>query len=312
MKTVFITGADGFIGQNLIPILKSKAYDVVGGVRNRARKLAFEKQFGKAIVCEVGDAINVARAVASARPDCVIHLASPTSQESTDDPLSAFQSSVAACANLLDAVRRTAPRAKVLLCSSWEAYGTGNPGPLSESSAAQPSSILGALCLSAETMARTFFETYHLNVTLARLFPALGGGISTESYFGTLCQSLISWDAGRSGGSFNLPAGPSKLDLLHVLDLSDGLIRLMEDGKPNETYNVCSGQSQSTRDIASRIAKACGKQPTISDSSSSAPAWPVGDNSRLSKLGWQASRSIDNAVADLVLSYSKMTVGSAA
>ena len=53
MKTLFVTGAEGFTGKHLCDCLRKRGYDVVGGVRNRARKLAFEKQAGKAIVCEV-------------------------------------------------------------------------------------------------------------------------------------------------------------------------------------------------------------------------------------------------------------------
>ena len=110
MRTLFVTGAEGFTGRHLVEYLRRRGYEVVGGVRNRARKLALERRQGKAVVCDVSDAITVARAIASVKPDGIIHLAGTArAHEAAVEPLVAYQSIVTGWANVLDAVRRIVP-----------------------------------------------------------------------------------------------------------------------------------------------------------------------------------------------------------
>ena len=99
MRNVLVTGAEGFAGTHLIEFLRGRGVDVVAGVRNRGRKLALERRVGKALVCDVSDAINVARVVAGVKPDGIIHLAGCSRPFSAScEPLEAYQSIVKACA----------------------------------------------------------------------------------------------------------------------------------------------------------------------------------------------------------------------
>ncbi|MBI5865005.1 MAG: GDP-mannose 4,6-dehydratase [Planctomycetes bacterium] len=306
MKTVFITGAEGFAGKHLSEFLKQRGYDVVGGVRNRARKMAFEKQYGKAVVCEVSDAINVARAVASVRPDAVVHLAGPSQNSSLDDdPLAGYQSIVTAWANVLDGVRRSVPRSKVVLVSSWEVYGADCGGqPWSEQSPCRPANALGSFKANAEAVADTYFRNYHLNYSIARPFAYTGSGQGERSFWGDLARQT--WNAAAAGGSLSVPNLPGKWDLLHVGDVVEAYWRLIEDGKPNETYNICSGKTVSTQELSSALARCTGRNISFqSAGSSSTTCW--GGNDKLRQLGWQPTRSVESAIADLARSCAPQT-----
>ena len=208
MKTVFVSGAEGFAGSHLIQYLRQRGYDVVCGVRNRSRKLTLERNAFKALVCDVGDAINVARTIASVKPDCVVHLAGTSrAGDAAEEPLTAYQSIVTAWANVLDAVRRTVPRARVLLASAADVYGNAGGGgqALTESTATQPVSTFGALKAAAETIATTFFNSYHLNTTIVRPFPYIGGNQPESFFFGSVATKLANWDATKNGGELKLP-----------------------------------------------------------------------------------------------------------
>ncbi len=160
MQTIFVTGAEGFVGTVLAQHLRQRGYRVVAGVRNRARKLAYERRFGKAIVCDVSDAINVARAVASIKPDGVIHLAGYThSHDTNEQPLEAYQAIVSGWANILDAVRRTVPRARVLLISACDVYGRAGNQPSAKTPPGPVSSLVHSRS-RRESVARTFSEKY--------------------------------------------------------------------------------------------------------------------------------------------------------
>lgn len=309
MKTLFVTGAEGFTGRHLCDTLRKRGYDVVGGVRNRARKLVFEKQTGKAIVCDVSDAINVARAIASARPDAVIHLAGPSQpQMAADEPLMAYQSIDTAWANVLDGVRRAVPRARIVLASSCDVYGSsGADGrPLREDAPLQPVNTFGALKATAESIAQTFFANYHLNITVVRPFHYTGAGQSEESYFGGIARKLAAWDAAASGTTLSLPDLAFVRDVLHVQDVVEAYIAVLENGRPNETYNICSGRTASIRDLVQMLIRCSGTNVTC-ESLPSPPEGQIaalcGDNTKLcQQLNWKPTRTLEAAFQELLQS----------
>lgn len=306
MRTVFITGAEGFTGRHLTTHLKKQGFEVVGGVRNRARKLAFEKQFGKSIVCDVSDAINVARAVASVRPDAVVHLAGATVPYfASEEPLDAYQSIVTGWANVCDAVRRSVPRARILLASSAEVYGNAgaNRQPLPESTKVQPTTTFGWLKSTAENVAQTFFRNYHLDLVVARPFHYTGAGQTEAFFFGSVAKRLIAWDASIRNG-FELPDLAFERDLLHVQDVVEAYAALLKQGKPNEIYNICGGQTYSVRQVCEWIAKAAGRSLNFGELPSNTDGqipWLGGDNTKLaSETGWKPTRTVEQAAGELV------------
>lgn len=322
MKTILITGAEGFVGLHMMQHLKNKGFDVVGGVRNRARKLTLEKRFGKALVCEVGDAINVARVIASVRPDAVIHLAgcsNPT--DAAQEPLTAYQSIVSGTANVLDGVRRTNPRARVLTISSCEVYGNAGASgsPIAETTPAAPTSTFGSLRANAEEIAQTFFRSYHLNVVIARPFHHIGPGQSDGFYFASIARQLVEWDEASRGNELRVADLDCRRDVCHVQDVVEAYEKLLFDGAAGTVYNVCSGQSLTCREIIQSMMRVSGRNLTLKDATpanpasgngasnmttSASPACLCGDNGRIrSQHGWQPKLTVQDAARDLVHSF---------
>lgn len=307
MRTIFVTGAEGFVGTHLVQYLRQRGYDVVGGVRNRARKLAMERRNGKALVCDVSDAINVARAIASAKPDGIIHLAGTTrASDATDEPLGAYQSIVSAWANLLDGVRRATPRARVLLVSACDVYGNAGASgqSLAETTPPSPVSTFGSLKAAAETIAHTFFRNYHLNITIARPFHHIGPGQSNQFFFASIARRLAEWNVAANGTTLSLPDLNFKRDLLHVADVVSAYERLLTDGKPNEIYNVCSGTARTVRETVELLVRAANLPLTVQPQESAPQAGQIqtliGDNTKLRQgLGWQPTRTIEQAAVEI-------------
>lgn len=307
MKTIFVTGAEGFTGTHLVTHLTRRGYTVVGGVRNRARKLAFERRGGKAIVCDVSDAINVARAVASVKPDGIVHLACMARpSDANAEPLAAYQSIVSGCANLLDAVRRCVPRAKVLLVSACDVYGNaGSDGtPIPETTPVQPVSTFGSLKATAESVAQTFFFNYHLNITIARPFHYTGPGQSDRFFFPAVVREVLDFDPAIHGPALRLPDLDCRRDLMHIHDAIDAYMCLLEEGRPNETYNIATGRCWTVRQIVERIVQQTGKSVPIEplDCESEGQIHTLcGDYSKMQReFDWQPMLGMERAVQDLV------------
>ena len=307
MRNVLVTGAEGFAGTHLIEFLRARGVDVVAGVRNRGRKLALERRVGKALVCDVSDAINVARVVAGVKPDGIIHLAGCSRPFSAScEPLEAYQSIVTGWANLLDAVRRSVPRARVLMISAGDVYGNaGSDGrPIDEQTTPNPTSAFGALKLNAEAVAHTFFDNFHLNVTIARPFHHTGPGQADSFYFSAVAQRIAQWDHSNAS-QLKLPDLGFKRDLLHVQDVVEAYAALLQNGKPNEVYNVCSATARTCRDWIDGMIQASGKPITLTDlaaddANGQAIQSLCGDNGKItSETGWKPTRRAEDALNDL-------------
>jgi len=311
VHTVFVTGADGFAGGHVLKRLTQAGYDTVAGVRNRARKLAYERNSQKALVCDVTDAIGVARVVASVRPDAVLHLAGPSSPAAAAaDPLLAYQSIVTAWANVLDAVRRTVPRAKVVLASACDVYGAAGDDdrPLPESTPVQPISTFGSLKRTAETIAHTFYRDYHLNVTIARPFHYTGPGQPENLFIGSVARAVIAATGTTGPAVLEVADLRCRRDILHVADVATAYTRLIEDGRPDEIYNICSGNSLEINELVAAIAAEAGVHLQLSERPTPPEDNPVralrGSNQKLrDELHWQPTNSVEDAVKDLVASY---------
>ena len=307
MRALFVTGAEGVVGQRLVRRLKACGHDVTCGVRNRARKLAYEREQFKALVCDVADSINVARAVAVVRPDGVVHLAGPSDPAlAKDDPLLAYQTIVSAWANVLDAVRRTVPRARVVLASAADVYGTAVSGspPFAESAALRPTSAFGELKAAAESIARTYHREYHLNISIARPFRYLGAGAPTQGELPRWLESLQRWDATLNGPSLRVDDGEDVYDWLHVDDVVTAYEAILHRGQPNATYNVCSGSGRTRRELVEQLAATAGLSVRVIAAGEGAPRTLVGSNERLrQELGWAPTRTVDQGLAELWQRY---------
>ena len=70
---IFVVGAGGAIGTQLVPQLKAKGHDVVGMTRTGAKGAAIEAMGARAVIGDALDADSVARAVAEAEPQVIVH-----------------------------------------------------------------------------------------------------------------------------------------------------------------------------------------------------------------------------------------------
>jgi nucleoside-diphosphate-sugar epimerase len=70
---IFVAGASGVVGRRIVPLLIERGHDVTGLTRRPDAAEAIEKSGGQAVVADVYDANATADAIATARPDAIIH-----------------------------------------------------------------------------------------------------------------------------------------------------------------------------------------------------------------------------------------------
>ena len=72
---VFVAGATGVIGRQLVPLLTSVGHEVVGMSRSGNRADVLERSGGQVVVADALDRAAVTRAMKESKPDAVVHMA---------------------------------------------------------------------------------------------------------------------------------------------------------------------------------------------------------------------------------------------
>ena len=292
---VLVTGADGFVGTHLVTALQSRGdpVDACGGPGG-PREL------------DVTDPAAVDARIRRSLPEAVIHLAGVSSvARSHEKPAATFAVNVLGAANLLEAVRRHVPRARVLLVGSGEVYGAVPKGrPASESHPVRPLSPYAASKVAAEIVGRQMFDAYGLQIIFARPFNHLGPGQALSFVVPTLVRQLLSVASGRSPPVISVGDLSPVRDFSHVLDVIDGYLLLLSAGTPGEAYNLCSGIGRSIRELLEELQRILGTQAEVRvDPERLRPVeipWLVGDPARAEALGWLRRRGVQDALVELI------------
>ena len=260
-KTVFVTGAAGFIGSNLVLKLLDTVYPVtIVGMDNlndyydvsiknwRLDQIqaSAAKHPGSAwtfVKGDIADRAAVDRIFAEWKPDVVVNLAAQAGvRYSITNPDAYIQSNLIGFYNILEACRHS-PVAHLVYASSSSVYGTNKKVPYStEDKVDNPVSLYAATKKSNELMAHAYSKLYNIPSTGLRFFTVYGpAGRPDMAYFGFTNKLR----KGQTIQIFNY--GNCKRDFTYIDDIVEGVLRVMqgapekkngEDGLPIPPYAV--------------------------------------------------------------------------
>lgn len=260
-KTVFVTGAAGFIGSNLVLKLLDTVspvtivgmdnlndyYDVsIKNWRLDQIQASAAKHPGSAwtfVKGDIADRSAVDRIFAEWKPDVVVNLAAQAGvRYSITNPDAYIQSNLIGFYNILEACRHS-PVAHLVYASSSSVYGTNKKVPYStEDKVDNPVSLYAATKKSNELMAHAYSKLYNIPSTGLRFFTVYGpAGRPDMAYFGFTNKLR----KGQTIQIFNY--GNCKRDFTYIDDIVEGVLRVMqgapekkngEDGLPIPPYTV--------------------------------------------------------------------------
>ena len=305
---VLVTGADGFVGQWLTHALLRAGHSVTGAVRDgRAmpgRLTPAELAAVRWVPLDLLDHDSIDK-VAREPADWVIHLAAiASSVEAGRDPGHTWAINAAGTARLVESLAGEADARRVVVVSTSEVYGAGEPRPRRETDPVNPGSPYAASKAAAEIAALEAGRRTGLAVMVARPFPHTGPG-QTTTYVAPAFLDRIRL-AQRTGA---VAVKTGNLDpireLLDVRDVVQSYVALLERGRAGEIYNVARGEGIAIGDLFNRIAEAAGVRvlPEPDPSLLRANDVPhlVGDPTKItSETGWTASRPLAQTLRDLV------------
>lgn len=271
-KTVFITGAAGFIGSNLVlKLLETISSVQIVGIDNlndyydvsikewrleqisacAAKHPESSWTFIKGDIAVPGD---IERIFTQYKPEIVVNLAAQAGvRYSITNPDAYIQSNLIGFYNILEACRHN-PVEHLVYASSSSVYGTNKKVPYStEDKVDNPVSLYAATKKSNELMAHAYSKLYNIPSTGLRFFTVYGpAGRPDMAYFGFT-------DRLRKGEMIQIfNFGNCKRDFTYIDDIVEGVLRVMQgapekkkgaDGLPVPPYAVYNIGNQNPENL---------------------------------------------------------------
>ncbi len=285
----FVTGAKGFVGSHLVPRLEQRGFEVVATDRE----------------LDVADAARIESAVGRVKPGLLVHLAALSSvAASWRDPERSYRVNFLGARAVLEAVARSAPRARLLLIGSADQYGSLEPGaaPLDEAAPLRPRSPYARTKTAADLLGAAWAQR-GLDVVRVRAFSHTGPGQSDDFVLSSFARQAVEISQGRREPRLRVGNLDSVRDFLDVEDVVEAYDRLCEPSVPAGVYNVASGRGVRIGDALDEILRLAGVRPSIeTDPARMRPRdHLVGNATRLrSASGWTPHVSFSETLARLV------------
>ena len=272
-KTIFVTGAAGFIGSNLV---KRLFMDVKGAIiigidnmndyydvtlkeyrLNELNTTVSEGVTWKFVKGDIADKQTIDSIFEEYKPQVVVNLAAQAGvRYSITNPDAYIMSNMIGFYNILEACRRH-PVEHLVYASSSSVYGGNKKVPFStDDRVDNPVSLYAATKKSNELFAHCYSKLYDIPTTGLRFFTVYGpAGRPDMAYFGFTNKLL----KGETIQIFNY--GNCRRDFTYVDDIVEGVVRVMqgaperkkgEDGlpiPPYAVYNIGGGQPESLLDF---------------------------------------------------------------
>ena len=279
---VMVTGASGFVGRRLLSRLLRAGHDAIGIDRE----------------VDIRDASAMTARVAAVQPDAVIHLAALSSvAHSLRAPEDCYRVNFLGTRALLASVAAAAPAARVLLVGSADAYTATSPQsePLTESTPLRPRSPYARSKAAAELLGRRAAER-GLDVVCIRAFNHTGAGQSDQFVVSSFARQLAAIASGRQPALLRVGNLDSVRDFLHVDDVIEAYLRLLDRNVPAGVYQVAGEVAIPIRSVLEALIRIAGVAPRVDvDPARLRPTdWLVGDATRLRRAtGWQPRIELD-------------------
>ena len=265
-QMILVTGCAGFIGSNFVhEWLGSAETEVVNLDKlTYAGNLANLEKFKDDprhvfVQGDIGDRELVDRLLLEYRPRAVVNFAAESHVDrSIDGPGEFIQTNVVGTFNLLESVRdywsglkqEEGCRFRFLHVSTDEVYGTLSPTdpPFSETNPYEPSSPYSASKAASDHLVRSWHHTYGLPVVTTNCSNNYGPFHFPEKLIPLVILNALDGKPLPIYGD-----GQQIRDWLYVEDHCRAIMRVLEDGKLGETYNIGGWNEKSNLAVVNTI-----------------------------------------------------------
>lgn len=320
MPTYLVTGAAGFIGSNFVRMLADRdpphpakvvALDKLtyaGNLKNIADLL--ERLGPDRLVFEKADICDMEAMKRVFGEHGVTHVINFAAESHVDRSILGsgpfVMTNVVGTQVLLDVARAHGTQ-RFHQVSTDEVYGTlpeDDPSVLfTEQTPLQPNSPYSATKAAADCLVRSYFETFHMDVTTTRCSNNYGPYHFPEKLIPLFVTNLMEGKQVPLYGD-----GMNIRDWLHVSDHCDAILTVLEKAKPGRVYNVGGNNEQTNRAITETLIELCGRKwdeavRYVEDRKGHDRRYAIDATKIRNDLGWEPKRRWDEAIRETVQWY---------
>jgi GDP-4-dehydro-6-deoxy-D-mannose reductase len=250
-NTTVVTGASGFAGGHLLDHLGSRRqlvawYRPGGRTPDRTRGTAWD-------AVDLVSRTSVVDAVQARRPSHIFHLAGAANvATSWTDVTHHLRTNVLGLHHLLEAVRTTGLRCRILVVSSGQVY-RASPEPLTEDSPLLPATPYGFSKLAEDQLAQRSVREDGFDLVIARPFNHSGPGQGPGYALSSFARQIARAERGLGAPVLSVGNLDAERDVTDVRDVAAAYEGLMQAGRAGTPYNICSERPRRIGDLLEEL-----------------------------------------------------------
>jgi len=257
MKKVLVIGSNSFSGSDFIDLLLEKGkYQVLGVSRSKEKSVLFlpykkrdVKYFTFAQIDLNHDLDRLKKLIEEFRPEYIVNFAAQSEvAPSWENPHHWYQTNVVGLTMLANFLKDQSFLKNYVHISSPEVYGTC-VGRVKEDYPLNPTTPYAASKAGGDLSLFTFFKNFNFPLTMVRATNVYG---PYQQLFKIIPRSIIYMKQGKKiplhGG------GKAVKSYIHIRDVSEGELQIMEKGVSGQIYHISPDQGVSVKTVVSTIA----------------------------------------------------------
>jgi len=304
-ERILVTGAAGFLGQQLLKLLSGHQGFIVG---TYLKSGGLKRQTGvRYVPLNILSGERVTALFKEYQPQWVFHLAALTiPRHSWNDIEGTFNANVQGTLNLLEAARLQKSKPRIFFASTIQVYGRSfqQKAPMDESGTLWPESPYAASKAVAELAVLNYAQKFGLDVVIGRFANSVGRGQPAALVFPEWCRQIAAIERGESPEYLETGNLNVYRDFLHAQDTARAMMVLMKKGRRGGVYNVASGKVRKLREHADYLLKQSTQKIQLKTAASllrkAEPMKISVKVNRLRKLGWVPRFRIEQGLQDLL------------
>ncbi len=279
---IAVTGAKGFIGSHLLDVLRSLGLSVLSIEADVRCRDTWKQDF-----------------------DLLYHLAAVRGRIFKDSPADAFSVNIDGVLQALEACRRN--KAHMIFTSTCGVYQPLVGSSLSEDSLLAAQNPYTYSKLAGEMLCHSYADHYGVKCTVLRLFNVYGSRQKSEFLIPYLIR------CGLEERTAEIQHPNSARDFIHVTDVVDALLRVVEDKSSFSIFNVGSGRVYTVRNVIEILNQVL-KSPIlykVLESQVDPQQSVCADVQRAGKeLNWVSKVALEEGIQEVINDFSKQALRS--
>jgi dTDP-glucose 4,6-dehydratase len=309
-KKIIVLGANSFSGQDFVDLLLSNTAftEIIGVSRSAERSALFLKYKTQQSLdryryvqidmnTHMGDLLTLCDQI---QPDYIVNFAAQSEvAPSWEHPEHWFHTNTVALAEFINHIRQQKYLKKYLHISSPEVYGAC-VGTVTETAPVNPSTPYAASKASADLLLSVFLKQYNFPVVTVRATNVYG---SRQQLFKIIPRTAIFLKLGKT---IELHGGGEAIkSYIHVRDVSNGELAILENGRIGELYHLSPDQGISVKDVVKTICDVSGKDfstatKIVPERPGQDAAYVIDSSKARNALGWKSQITINEGLTEVI------------